>query len=130
MSSSALEKIAAIQERATKEIEALKAEAISDIAKKLSDAKAVVAELEYQYSELTGKTLKGERAKRVRLSPEQSAALIIKVGEIIQSAKDGINMGNIVKQAGASDSAVRKAVSLVKGVKKTGNKASTLYFFK
>jgi len=131
MALSALEKIAAIQDKAAKEIETLKSEAISDISKKLSEAKAVVTELENQYFDLTGKNLKGEKGKRVRLSPEQKAALVITVGEIIKSTKDnGISMGNIVKQSGESASAVRDAVLKVKGLKKTGEKASTLYFVK
>lgn len=124
---SALEKIAAIQEKAAKEIEALKSEAISDVAKKLSEAKALVADLENQYYDLTGKTTKGEKAKRIRLTPEQKAELIEKVERIIKSAKKPISMSDIVKQAGASASAVREAVSKAKGVKKTGEKASTLY---
>ena len=43
MSASALEKIQAIQDRANKEIESLKAEALSDVVKKLSEAKSAVA---------------------------------------------------------------------------------------
>ena len=126
----ALEKIQAIQERASKEIEALKTEAVSEIAKKLSEAKSVVADLERQYEELTGKTVKGEKAEgtRKRLSKEQKTALVATITEIIKSAKDGISMGSIVRQTGESASAVRDSVSQVHGLRKTGNKASTLYF--
>lgn len=127
MALSALEKIAAIQEKAAKEIEALKSEAISDVAKKLSEAKAVVADLENQYYDLTGKTLKGEKGKRIRLTPDQKAELIEKVEQIIKSAKKPISMADIIKQAGASASAVRNAVGESKGIKKTGEKAGTLY---
>lgn len=98
--------------------------------KRLSEAKDLVADLENQYAELTGKTVKGEKAKRIRLSSEQKAALAIRVGEIVKSAKDGISMGNIVKRAGAPDAAVRQAVKLSKDITKTGEKASTLYFAK
>jgi len=52
------------------------------------------------------------------------------VGEIIKASKDGISMGDIVKQAGEAVSAVREAVHQVQGLKKTGNKASTLYLVK
>jgi hypothetical protein len=57
-------------------------------------------------------------------------ALVIRVGEIIQASKDGISIGDIVKRAGEAVSAVREAVHQVKGLKKTGNKASTLYLVK
>ena len=127
---SALEKIQAIQNRANREIESLKSEAVSDVVKRLSEAKSVVADLERQYEELTGKTVRGETAPRKRLSKEQKDALVIRVGEIIQASKDGISMGDIVKRAGEAVSAVREAVQQVKGLKKTGNKASTLYLHK
>lgn len=127
MALSALEKIAAIQEKAAKEIEALKSEAISDVAKKLSEAKAVVADLENQYYDLTGKTLKGEKGKRIRLTPDQKAELIAKVEQIIKSAKRPISMADIIKQAGASASAIRNAVGESKSIKKSGEKAGTLY---
>jgi len=39
-------------------------------------------------------------------------------------------MGDVVKRAGEAVSAVREAVHQVKGLKKTGNKASTLYLVK
>ena len=108
----------------------MKAEAISDVVKKLSEAKSAVADLERQYEELTGKTVRGEQAPRKRLSKQQKAALVIRVGEIIQASKDGINMGDIVKQAGEAVSAVRDAVQQVQGLKKTGNKSTTLYLVK
>ena len=127
MSISALEKIAAIQEKAAKEIDALKSEAISDIAKRLSEAKALVVVLENKYYDLTGKTVKGEKGKRIRLTPEQKDELIAKVEQVIKSAKKPISMSDIIKQAGASASAVREAVSKAKDVKKTGEKAGTLY---
>jgi len=130
MSASALEKIQAIQNRANREIESLKSEAVSDVVKRLSEAKSAVADLERQYEELTGKTVRGEQAPRKRLSKEQKDALVIRVGEIIQASKDGISMGDIVKRAGEAVSAVREAVHQVKGLKKTGNKASTLYLVK
>ena len=129
MSLSALDKIKAIEEEAAQKIEALKQEAKTEIVKKLSDAKAAVAALEKEYEELTGKTVTGAKAARVRLSPEQINALEAKVEGIIKAA-NGISMGEIVEKAGASESAVRKAVKNVKGIKSTGNKASTKYFTK
>ncbi|MEI6071186.1 MAG: hypothetical protein WCS31_05305 [Verrucomicrobiae bacterium] len=132
MAASAIEKIQAIQDRANREIEALKSEAVSDVVKRLSEAKSAVADLERQYEELTGKTVRGEKAAvgRKRLSKEQKEALVITVGEIIKSANGGISMGDIVKRAGEAVSAVREAVHQVKGIKTTGSKATTLYLVK
>jgi len=132
MTASAIEKIQAIQDRANREIEALKSEAVSDVVKRLSEAKSAVADLERQYEELTGKTVRGEKAGggRKRLSKEQKEALVITVGEIIKSANGGISMGDIVKRAGEAVSAVREAVHQVKGIKTTGSKATTLYLVK
>ena len=130
MSLSALDKIKAIEEKAAQEIAALKAEAVSEVVKKLSDAKAAVVALEKEYEELTGKTVTGAKAARVRLSPDQIAALVVKVESIIKAAKDGISMGDVVEKACASASAVRKAVKSIKGIKTTGTKATTLYHAK
>jgi len=128
--SSALDKIKAIEEEAANKIEALKQEAKTEIVKKLSEAKAVVAALEKEYEELTGKTVTGAKAARVRLSPEKIKALESKVEGIIKAAKEGISMGDVVEKAGASASAVRKAVKSLKGIKTTGSKATTLYHAK
>ena len=108
----------------------MKSEAVSDVVKRLSEAKSAVADLERQYEELTGKTVRGETAPRKRLSKDQKDALVITVGEIIKVSKGGISMGDIVKQAGEPVSAVREAVHQVQGLKKTGNKSTTLYLVK
>jgi len=128
----ALEKIQAIQDRANKEIEALKADAVSELVKKMATVKSELAALQAEYETLTGKPAKEGKAggSRKRLSVDDKAALVLTVAEIIKAAKDGISMGDIVKQAGESASAVREAVKQVKGMKTTGNKASTLYHSK
>ena len=131
MSLSALQKIQEIQAKADKEIAALKAEAVTDLAKRLSEAKAAVADLQRQYTELTGKTVSGELAAsgaRKRLSTAEKTALVDRCAEIIKLSPKGIGMSDIVDKAGESLSAVRDAVSKIAGIKKTGNKASTLYF--
>lgn len=132
MAQTALEKIAAIEAEAKTKIDALKAEATTELAKRIAGVKSELATLEAEYASLTGKTMKGEKAggTRRRLSAEEKAALVATVSAIIKGAKEGIKMGDIVKQAGESDSAVRDAVKQVKGIKTTGNKASTLYFAK
>ncbi len=132
MAISIIEKIREIEEEAKKKIDALRSEAISEIAKKISEKKSELAELAAEYLKLTGKNIHGQKPDglRKRLSSAEKAALVGTVEEIIKSAKDGIGMGDIVKQAGESVSAVRSAVKLVKGIKSTGAKASTLYFVK
>jgi len=132
MANSIIEKIREIEEEAKKKIDALRSEAISEIAKKISEKKSELDELEAEYLKLTGRNIHGQKpeAPRKRLSSAEKAALVGTVEEIIKSAKDGIGMGDIVKQAGESVSAVRAAVKLVKGIKSTGAKASTLYFVK
>jgi|GEM_PF-6805318 len=130
MSQSALDKIKAIEENAVKEIAALKAEAVSEVVKKISETKTLLANYQKEYEELTGKTVTGAKAARVRLSPEQSAALVTTVEAIIKSASGGISMGDIVGKAGASASAVRRAVKTLKTIKTSGSKATTLYHVK
>lgn len=133
MSQTALEKIKAIEEEAAKKIAALKADAVSEVVKKISEAKAVLAALESEYSSLTGKDLKGEKVAgtRRRLSPEEKTALAETVKSILKSNKNGMKLGALVEQTGESPNAVRDAIkALGKNVTVTGNKASTLYFAK
>lgn len=130
MSLSALEKIQAIQDKANKEIEALKAEAVSELAKKIAAVKGELSALQAEYEELTGKPAKEgkQRGTRKRLSAEEKAALVGSVTKIIKSAPGGISFGEVAKQAGESDSAVREAIKSVKGIKSTGARATTKYF--
>lgn len=132
MAQTALEKIAAIEAEAKAKIDTLKAEAASELVKRISAVKSELAALQAEYETLTGKPAKEGKAggSRKRLSADEKAALVITVSEIIRKAKEGISMGQIVQQAGESVSAVREAVKAVKGVKKSGAKASTLYFVK
>jgi len=133
MATTALEKIAEIEAEAKRKIEDLKAEAISELTKRIAAAKAELVALEEEYSSLTGKTLKGEKVSgvRERLSKEQSEALVLTVSDIVKNAKEHIPMGEIIKQAGRSESAVRAAVKAAKAAKmidSTGDKAATRYF--
>lgn len=133
MLQTALDKIKAIEEEAQKKIAALKQEAVTELVKKIAEAKAVLSSLEAEYSSLTGKDLKGEKATgtRRRLSAEEKAALAERVKEAIKNHKDGVKLGKVVEELGESPNAVREAIkSLGKVVTTTGNKASTLYFAK
>ncbi len=60
MALTAIEKIQEIQAKADQEIRELKQQAISEVVRRLSEAKELVRELESQYTALTGKDLRGE----------------------------------------------------------------------
>ena len=66
MAISALDRIKQIEEKAQKEIEAIKAEAVSEIAKRRSELLQELAAVDKQYQEFTGKTVRGERVSRKR----------------------------------------------------------------
>ena len=134
------DKIKQIQDDAEAKILALKQEAASGIAKKLSEAKdrlkaaeLEVKQLQDEYALATGKTVKGEKVggTRRRLKPEEKAALAEAVKATLKSFKDGAKLSDLVSASGESPSAVRESLkSLGKNVSKTGNKASTRYFAK
>lgn len=134
MATTALEKIQAIQLEAEQKIAALKQEAITELVKKIAETKAELAALEEEYTALTGRNLKGEKAdnegKRIRLSEEEKAALTVSVTEILKEATSGIKFGEIVSKTGAPISAVRNTLKGIKSIRTTGQKASTLYFLK
>jgi hypothetical protein len=77
MALSALEKIQEIQARAEQEIKELRQQAISEVVRKLSEAKALVKEYEAQYTQLTGKNLKGESVES-SASPSAKAPRALK----------------------------------------------------
>lgn len=132
MSQTALDQIKAIQEKAEQEIATLKAKAISELVQRIAATKETLASLEEEYKALTGKDLKGASTsgQRTRLTSDEKAALVESVTGILKNHKDGVKISAIVEQTGKPVSAVRKALSSIKEVKTTGNKASTLYFIK
>jgi hypothetical protein len=65
MATSALERIKAIKQKADEEIEKIKGEVVSEIAKRRSALKEELDALDKEYAELTGKTVRGERVRRV-----------------------------------------------------------------
>lgn len=102
MALSALEKIQEIQARAEQEIKELRQQAISEIVRKLSEAKALVKEYEAQYTQLTGKNLKGEsvdspssakapRAAKADISSEQELASLLLSAPGKRLNRKGIN---------------------------------------
>ena len=64
MATSALEKIRAIQEKAQKEIEAVRDEARSELSKRIGAAREHLRALETEYAQLVGRNVKGERVKK------------------------------------------------------------------
>ena len=66
MNSPVLDKIASIKAKAEQEIHALREQAASELAQKLAEAKTVLRDLEIQYEELTGKTVRGEKVPATR----------------------------------------------------------------
>ena len=81
MNSPILDKIASIKAKAEQEIYALREQATTELAQKLADAKSVLRDLELQYEELTGKTVRGEKSPgtrfpKAKLTNEAIAAAI------------------------------------------------------
>ena len=66
MISPVLDKIASIKAKADQEIHALREQAASDLTQKLAEAKTILRDLEIQYEELTGKTVRGEKVSGTR----------------------------------------------------------------
>ncbi len=139
--SSIQDQIEKIKAEAESRILALKQEVTSEIVKRLSEAKdrlkaaqAEVEALSKDYEIATGKTITGEKAGivRRRLSSDEKAKLAESVAATIKSHKEGIKLGAVAKaNPGYSPGAIREAVkSLGKSVQTTGNRASTLYFFR
>jgi len=133
MATSALEQIAAIQAKADADIAALKQQAVSDLARKLSEARELVKSLESQYESLTGKTVSGEKAggTRRRLTSEQKEVLTSRIKAILESSRGGIKLSALVAQTGESANAVRSSIkALGSSVKTTGARATTLYLLR
>lgn len=134
MSQSVIKKIQEIQRRAEEEIRAFRRQAVAEIVGRITALKEELKTLETQYAELTGKPVAATeapvaKATRKRLSSGEKAALAEKLREILARNPTGVSMGELVKEAGESVGAVRKAVAGLK-TKTTGAKATTRYFLK
>lgn len=134
MSQSVIDKIQEIQRRAEEEIKAFRRQAVAEIVGRMSALKEELKALETQYAELTGKPVavaeaSVAKATRKRLSGDEKAALVETLRAILARNPNGVSMGELVKEAGESVGAVRKAVASLK-TKTTGAKATTRYFLK
>lgn len=98
MGLTALEKIQEIQARADQEIKELRQQAISEVVRRLSEAKALVQELEAQYTSLTGKNLKGEtveapkaKSAKAEITSEQALTALLQGASGKRLNRKGIN---------------------------------------
>lgn len=99
MALTALEKIQEIQAKADQEIRELRQQAVSEVVRRLSEAKALVKELEAQYTQLTGKNLKGEavegakpsRSAKAEFSGEKELAALLETAPNKRLNRKGIN---------------------------------------
>ncbi len=134
MSQSVIQKIQEIQRRAEEEIKAFRRQAVAEILARITSLKEELQTLETQYAELTGKPMAvaevpAGKVTRKRLSAVEKAALGEKLRGILARNPSGVSMGELVKEAGESVGAVRKALAGLK-TKTTGTKATTRYFLK
>ena len=110
-SSSAGQGTAEIHRRADSEIASLRQQAASELVRRLKVVKQEIKTLEAQYAQLTGKPFpvesssnRSEDAKpaRKRLPPEEKAALVETVREILATNPNGTAIGELVWNTGES----------------------------
>jgi hypothetical protein len=113
MALTALEKIQEIQARADQEIRELRQQAISEVVRKLSEAKALVKELEAQYTQLTGKNLKGESVESARpaRSPKAELTSEKELVELLETAPEKRLNRKGINEAGFS---LKSALNIAK----------------
>ena len=120
------QKIEALQ----KEMEALDQEAIHELKLRLSDAKKVVATLEDELTQLTGKPVGETKVKRTRrpsILDEHLQPQILAV--MAKSAKEGLNARQLAEHLHQDAIRVRKFIKdNPKLLKKTGAGAGTKFF--
>jgi predicted RNase H-like nuclease (RuvC/YqgF family) len=116
----------------TARIEALKQQAVSEIAAKIAEKKTELRELESEYEQLTGKTVRGDKSQkeagtRTRLTHEEKAALPGRLADALAGGE--LSLGQIVEAIGEGvpKSAIKKVLSDAKLFKMTGSRASARY---
>lgn len=86
MALTALERIQEIQAKADQEIKELKQQAVSEVVRRLADAKQLVKDLEAEYIALTGKNLKGETATSKNfVSPKNAFTTVERLKNVIST---------------------------------------------
>lgn len=130
------EAIAALRAKNAGQVAALKAEAVSELLKKIAVIEHEWERLSLQFKALTGNTLKRTKVASAtpRPSPEQKEALTVKLLDSLKAAANvGLSMGEIVEvgeAAGATVSSVREAMKSqgIQVVIQKGGSAAARYF--
>ena len=104
MSVSALDKIKEIEQRAQDEIKALRAGAVSEVVKKISEAKELLANLQQQYTELTGRDFSGKpvaptKGKYAEVTDPETLEKLLKQGGGKLNRKGFTDLGYSLKSA-------------------------------
>ena len=126
-SNSALSKIEELQ----KQIETLKQQAVEEIRQKLADARKLVAQLEDELAELTGKPQESEarsrRARRPSITDEHLRAFVLKA--MADHGKLGMNAKALADKVGQDALRVRKFIkNNPKMLKRQGSGPGTKFF--
>jgi hypothetical protein len=126
--SNALEEMRKLDQEYQERKRAIQGSVIQEIVRAISTKKQELAELESQYTSLTGKNLKGEKTGiRRRLSAEDQKVLQTNVEAFLRSKPQGAKMKEIVASVGENNAAVRRAISQIPSVRSEGAKAATVY---
>lgn len=126
--SNALEQMRQLEEEYKERKRAIQSSVVQEIVRAIAAKKQELAELEAQYTSLTGKNLKGEKAStRRRLSSEEQNALKGSVESFLRSKPEGAKMKEIAAAVGESNAAIRRAISQLSNVRSEGAKAATVY---
>ena len=126
--SNALEEMRKLELEYQERKRAIQGSVIQEIVRAIATKKQELAELESQYTSLTGKNLKGEKAGvRRRLSSEDQQALKANVEAFLRSKPQGAKMKEIIASVGESSAAVRRAISQIASIRSEGAKAATVY---
>ena len=125
----ALEQMRQLEQEYLERKKAIQSSVLQEIVKAIAAKKSELAELEAQYTSLTGKNLKGEKAAgtRRRLSSEEQNALKQNVENFLRSKPNGAKMKEIVATVGENVAAIRRAISQMGHIRSEGVKAATVY---
>ena len=127
----AIDLIRAIQEEATKKIDALKADAVSELVAKIEVKKAELLVLTNDYEALTGIDITGKAKvgqKRQRMSDDERKTLFnIVLGVIEESKAEGVSMKTLLEKTGSKAFIIRPMLKDIPKIKVTGERSSTVY---
>jgi uncharacterized coiled-coil protein SlyX len=126
--SNALEQMRQLEQEYQEKKKAIQSSVVQEIVRAIAAKKQELADLEAQYTSLTGKNLKGEKATtRRRLSGTEQSALKNNVEAFLRSKPEGAKMKEIAATVGESNAAIRRAISQLSSIRSEGAKAATVY---